>query len=740
MTRQWSSTPPATISPSPAMGVVRIMDIVEDEGAAIPSAVENITRYRGDDERQKIVDALHEFRRRYEVTGANGPIFQPAFGSLFENEEREGILSSPSLSEPDPKFPVVLAMSMAQPWSNLKLKKWSHGPKTLLGYHYRFNAQASRGWSEENNLIRSDQAPYINFAWGLAVDKKNLITLSSLSASSLWASMGGRDREEPGSWQSPSFNRAQRNFTINTDGNGSAMKNLALQKKWKDVSVVERIPIYLGLFGGVIGFFLSGIIPGGWMISKALERVSGGDLNFVARMVVLNNFKRGLGFWKIRQKPGWVDSFILGLIRCTPGTEMGRLDLQLCSLAEHIEHWIEIEREVYSQDHPRDDILRTLQELWTISVRFYANFYISTEGVLYRLHPIGPLERLYNLAKSYRLSDEENEAQRQTWLLGSRIAFGSQKQGETLQDLEYALQRTTARLSRDFEAVRPQLQRFRDKQSRGLLQAVDTGRGYASLACLLKMCTLMTPTRSETASRMIITETYARMMSQLEWLIRDRVSQTLVSRVSHLTDELRILKDVVTSQRRVISALSRMIARHMSVSGLLTNVDVPPDEPQEATSNPNRPPPTKATRDGTISEAQEARVSEALQRESIIKHEAFLNQIRILEDTATRILRQASGRVWRCEARIKSEGQSIAIFVFTVVTVLFLPLSFVTSYMGMNASDIRDMDQGQWLFWAVGGPVSVCVFLGAWLIAFKGPGWRQDSRMRKLNEGQGWRY
>ena len=47
---------------------------------------------------------------------------------------------------------------------------------------------------------------------------------------------------------------------------------------------------------------------------------------------------------------------------------------------------------------------------------------------------------------------------------------------------------------------------------------------------------------------------------------------------------------------------------------------------------------------------------------------------------------------------IKSEGQGVAIFVFTVVTVVFLPLSTVTSYMGMNASDIRDMGQGQWIF------------------------------------------
>jgi Mg2+ and Co2+ transporter CorA len=50
---------------------------------------------------------------------------------------------------------------------------------------------------------------------------------------------------------------------------------------------------------------------------------------------------------------------------------------------------------------------------------------------------------------------------------------------------------------------------------------------------------------------------------------------------------------------------------------------------------------------------------------------------------------------------IYEEDHGKAITAFTVVTVIFLPLSFVTSYFGMNTVDIRDMASGQSLFWAV---------------------------------------
>lgn len=54
-----------------------------------------------------------------------------------------------------------------------------------------------------------------------------------------------------------------------------------------------------------------------------------------------------------------------------------------------------------------------------------------------------------------------------------------------------------------------------------------------------------------------------------------------------------------------------------------------------------------------------------------------------------------------------------AIYAFTIVTIIFLPLSAVASIFGMNTRDVRDMDYDQWVYWAAAIPVSVVViFLG----------------------------
>ncbi|KAK4168267.1 magnesium transport protein cora [Cladorrhinum sp. PSN259] len=55
------------------------------------------------------------------------------------------------------------------------------------------------------------------------------------------------------------------------------------------------------------------------------------------------------------------------------------------------------------------------------------------------------------------------------------------------------------------------------------------------------------------------------------------------------------------------------------------------------------------------------------------------------------------------------DRQERAIYAFTIVTVIFLPLSSVASIFGMNSSDVRDMELGQWAYWATAVPVTVLV-------------------------------
>jgi hypothetical protein len=69
---------------------------------------------------------------------------------------------------------------------------------------------------------------------------------------------------------------------------------------------------------------------------------------------------------------------------------------------------------------------------------------------------------------------------------------------------------------------------------------------------------------------------------------------------------------------------------------------------------------------------------------------------------------------------ILEEDHGKAIRVFTFVTLLFLPLSFVTSFMGMNVTDIRETEFSQKIFWATGLPVTLSVVILAVLYAYRG--------------------
>jgi hypothetical protein len=69
---------------------------------------------------------------------------------------------------------------------------------------------------------------------------------------------------------------------------------------------------------------------------------------------------------------------------------------------------------------------------------------------------------------------------------------------------------------------------------------------------------------------------------------------------------------------------------------------------------------------------------------------------------------------------INEEDHGKAIMVFTIVTVIFLPLSFVTSFFGMNTSDLRDMDSRQSLFWAVAIPLTVGTVGTCLLVGYNG--------------------
>lgn len=65
-----------------------------------------------------------------------------------------------------------------------------------------------------------------------------------------------------------------------------------------------------------------------------------------------------------------------------------------------------------------------------------------------------------------------------------------------------------------------------------------------------------------------------------------------------------------------------------------------------------------------------------------------------------------------------ADSQNKAIVIFTGVTVVFLPLSFFTSYYGMNLQGITSTDKDETYFWKVCGSISVVIIFVVTTSAF----------------------
>ena len=70
------------------------------------------------------------------------------------------------------------------------------------------------------------------------------------------------------------------------------------------------------------------------------------------------------------------------------------------------------------------------------------------------------------------------------------------------------------------------------------------------------------------------------------------------------------------------------------------------------------------------------------------------------------------------ELSIVSDGQNKAILIFTIVTTIFLPLSFFTSYFGMNIAGVANTKENQSYFWKVCGSVAFIMVLFVTMAAF----------------------
>ncbi|OGM41814.1 hypothetical protein ABOM_009626 [Aspergillus bombycis] len=180
----------------------------------------------------------------------------------------------------------------------------------------------------------------------------------------------------------------------------------------------------------------------------------------------------------------------------------------------------------------------------------------------------------------------------------------------------------------------------------------------------------------EGAGSFRLEEVYRQYSSQLRIKVRDKPTRTLLDDLDLLEEELESILAVIEKQKTLLRSFTSFVDDHMSKSKR---------GPKDVLQNCIRELDDKA----------------ALYSEMNFS----------IEQLRRRVVRQVD---------LQQDNNSKAILVFTIVTVVFLPLSFMTSYLGMNTRDIRDMDRDQWLFWAIAAPLTLFIVGVCMVVAYEG--------------------
>lgn len=213
-----------------------------------------------------------------------------------------------------------------------------------------------------------------------------------------------------------------------------------------------------------------------------------------------------------------------------------------------------------------------------------------------------------------------------------------------------------------------------------------------------------------------LTDRYAGHLGHLQYRLHRSPSTKLVMDLLACQEELNIVIQITKQQLDVVSQLqelmgSRRLERQQNpVSRDSQNNATDWDGSFNNTTMADSEPRHRATyRSLTASTFNDplAKLQDNLQRE--------LTDLEDLRDNANTLV---SRTIQLVNIRLEDHGK--AILVFTVVTIIFLPLNFVTSFFGMNTVDIRDMTATQSLFWLVAILVTVGVLGASVFLAFQG--------------------
>ncbi|XHG04030.1 hypothetical protein AWENTII_007312 [Aspergillus wentii] len=199
-----------------------------------------------------------------------------------------------------------------------------------------------------------------------------------------------------------------------------------------------------------------------------------------------------------------------------------------------------------------------------------------------------------------------------------------------------------------------------------------------------------------------IVEIYATYTTYLQLQARSRPSKALLMDMNLLREELEIITNNVGQQLDLISALCD------------PDSDGYFDGSESDFGQSESPIPFEMLYSST---SEGHAVINTSTRRVLQKIKTDLRERKdVADELISRVERLEKQTVQRVD--IIEEDHGKAILIFTIISTIFLPLSFVTSYLGMNTSDIRDMEPSQALFWEVATPFTVVVVSVVLVVAY----------------------
>lgn len=202
-----------------------------------------------------------------------------------------------------------------------------------------------------------------------------------------------------------------------------------------------------------------------------------------------------------------------------------------------------------------------------------------------------------------------------------------------------------------------------------------------------------------------LSDRYASYLGHLQYRLHRSPSTKLVMDLLQVQEELNIIIQIMDQQMELVSSLQ----------GVLKHGKIKPTPKQH--THP------KSRRVNSIPHADSATYRQMSFSSHLSDPAAQLLENLQREYSDLCDLRENSNSLINRTIQlvnIRLEDHGKAILVFTIVTIIFLPLSFVSSFFGMNFKDIRNIDSTQRLFWTVSGSLTVGTVGFAIFLAFYG--------------------